>query len=93
MSKLGHEAHTVIASEFETFILVDNKTLVIALSQSGETMDVILPLKQIRKTGAKTGSIVNVPYSTVQRLSDVTLNLLAGPEICVASTKAFTNLV
>lgn len=93
LSKLGHEAHTVIASEFETFILVDNKTLVIALSQSGETMDVILPLKQIHKTGAKTGSIVNVPYSTVQRLSDVTLNLLAGPEICVASTKAFTNQV
>ena len=93
LSRLGYEAHAVIASEFDSFILVDPSTFVIAISQSGETMDVIQPLKQIRTGTAKVGSIVNVPYSTIQRLSDITLDLLAGPEICVASTKAFTNQV
>ena len=93
LSRLGYEAHAVIASEFDSFILVDPSTFVIAISQSGETMDVIRPLKEIRNGGAKVGSIVNVPFSTIHRLSDVTLDLLAGPEICVASTKAFTNQV
>ena len=92
LSTLGYEAHTVIASEFESFILVDPSTFVIALSQSGETMDVILPLKHMPAT-TRIGSIVNVPYSTIQRLSDITLELCAGPEISVASTKAFTNQV
>ncbi len=93
LSKLGYEAHTVIASEFENFILVDPSTFVIALSQSGETMDVIVPLKEIAKGDVRIGSIVNVPFSTIQRFSDISLDLLAGPEICVASTKAFTNQV
>ncbi len=91
LNRLGIEAHTVIASEFESFLLVDKDTLVIAISQSGETMDVVTVIKNIKKTGAQFAAIVNVPYSTVQRLSDISIEILAGQEICVAATKSFTN--
>jgi glutamine---fructose-6-phosphate transaminase (isomerizing) len=90
-TKLGIRAHSVIASEFEHFLLVDKKTLVIPISQSGETMDVVTVLKDIKLKKAKIASIVNVPYSTVQRLSDVSIEVLAGQEICVAATKSYTN--
>lgn len=91
LNRLGIEAHTVIASEFESFLLVDKDTLVIAISQSGETMDVVTVIKNIKKTGAQFAAIVNVPYSTVQRLSDISIEILAGQEICVAATKSFSN--
>jgi len=91
LNQLGIEAHTVIASEFESFILVDKDTLVVAISQSGETMDVVSVIKNIKKTGARFAAIVNVPYSTVQRLSHTSIEILAGQEICVAATKSFTN--
>ena len=91
LTQLGIEANSVIASEFEHFLLVDNNTLVIPISQSGETMDVVSVLKDIKLKKAKIASIVNVPYSTVQRLSDVSIEILAGQEICVAATKSFTN--
>ena len=91
LNRLGIEAHTVIASEFESFLLVDKDTLVIAISQSGETMDVVTVIKNIERTGAQFAAIVNVPYSTVQRLSDISIEILAGQEICVAATKSFTN--
>ncbi len=91
LTQLGIRAHSVIASEFEHFLLVDRDTLVIPISQSGETMDVVTVLKDIRFKKAKIASIVNVPYSTVQRLSDVSVEILAGQEICVAATKSFTN--
>ncbi len=91
--KIGMQAYTVIASEFENFIEVDDKTLVIAISQSGETMDVVTVLKQAKKRKAKIASIVNVPYSTIQRLSDSSIEVLAGQEICVAATKSFTNQI
>ena len=91
LNQLGIEAHTVIASEFESFILVDKDTFVIAISQSGETMDVVTVIKNIKKTGARFAAFVNVPYSTVQRLSDISIEILAGQEICVAATKSFTN--
>ncbi len=91
LNRLGIEAHSVIASEFESFLLVDKDTLVIAISQSGETMDVVSVIKNIKNTGAKFAAIVNVPYSTVQRLSDLSIEILAGQEICVAATKTFTN--
>jgi len=87
------EAQTIIASEFEHFISADEKTLVVAISQSGETMDVIDALKYAKKKGAKIASIVNVPYSTIQRMSDISLNILAGQEVCVAATKSFVNQV
>ncbi len=91
LTKLGFDARAVIASEFENFLHVDSDTLVIAISQSGETMDVVSVLKDIKLKNAKIAAIVNVPYSTVQRLSDCHLETLAGQEICVAATKTFTN--
>ena len=91
LNQSGIEAHTVIASEFESFLLVDKETLVIAISQSGETMDVVSVIKNIKKTGARFAAVVNVPYSTIQRLSDMSIEILAGQEICVAATKSFTN--
>jgi glucosamine--fructose-6-phosphate aminotransferase (isomerizing) len=56
-------------------------------------MDVIEALKYAKKHNAKIASIVNVPYSTVQRMSEISLNILAGQEICVAATKSFVNQV
>jgi glutamine---fructose-6-phosphate transaminase (isomerizing) len=91
LTRLGIKANSVIASEFESFIIVDKDTLVIAISQSGETMDVVTVLKHVKSTGAKVASIVNVPYSTVQRMSDISIEILAGQEVCVAATKTFTN--
>jgi len=86
-------AHTLIASEFENYVYVNEKTLVIAVSQSGETMDVVSALKYAKKRGAKIASIVNVPHSTVQRMSGISLEIMAGQEVCVAATKTFTNQV
>lgn len=87
----GLEAQALIASEFENFVRVDDKTLVVAVSQSGETMDVIEALQYAKTHGAHIASIVNVPYSTIERLSDVSVHIAAGQEIAVASTKAFIN--
>lgn len=93
LNKAGIEAHTIIASEFRNFTLLDEKTLVIPISQSGETMDVIEALRGIKAKGVKIASIVNVPYSTVQRMSNLSINIEAGQEICVAATKSFINQV
>lgn len=91
LHKCGYEARTVVASEAENFLFLDKKTLVIPISQSGETMDVVCVLKEAKNNGAKAASIVNVPYSTIQRLSDFSIETLAGQEVCVAATKTFTN--
>jgi glucosamine--fructose-6-phosphate aminotransferase (isomerizing) len=91
LHRAGIECQTLIASEFKHFADVDANTLVIALSQSGETMDVIDALKYAAGKGGRVAAVVNVPHSTVQRMSRLTLNILAGREICVASTKAFVN--
>ena len=91
LHRAGIECQTLIASEFRHFADVDSNTLVIALSQSGETMDVIDALKYAAGKGGRVAAVVNVPHSTVQRMSRLTLNILAGREICVASTKAFVN--
>jgi glucosamine--fructose-6-phosphate aminotransferase (isomerizing) len=93
VNSIGIEAHTLIASEFHNFMLADKDALVIAVSQSGETMDVVKALKYAKEKGSKIVSIVNVPYSTIQRLSDLSIEILAGQEICVASTKTYTNQV
>ena len=80
-----------IASEFryrEMPISPDSAALFI--SQSGETADTLASLRYCRKAGVPIGAIVNVRESTISRESDVTLPTLAGPEIGVASTKAFT---
>ena len=70
--------------------IADENTLLIALSQSGETADTIAALKECKKRGAKTLSIVNVFGSTVASLSDYVLYMNAGPEIAVATTKGYT---
>ncbi|QPK80960.1 glutamine--fructose-6-phosphate transaminase (isomerizing) [Schaalia sp. ZJ405] len=70
--------------------VVTEKTLVVAISQSGETMDTIMAIRHAREQGAKVVAIVNTPGSTISRESDAVLLTHAGPEIAVASTKAFT---
>jgi len=70
--------------------IVDEKTLVIAISQSGETADTIGAVWEAKSRGAKVISICNVVGSTIARESDGVLYTYAGPEIGVASTKAFT---
>jgi len=93
LKKQGVEAHTIIASEFDNFLMADKDTLIVAVTQSGETMDVVKVLKKSGSIGCKVASIVNVPHSTVQRLSDVSIEIMAGQEICVAATKSFTNQI
>jgi glucosamine--fructose-6-phosphate aminotransferase (isomerizing) len=69
---------------------VDQGGLTIAISQSGETADTLACLRYVKDNGSKTLGVVNVPTSSVARLTDVTAPTFAGPEIGVASTKAFT---
>ena len=73
--------------------LVDKNTLVIAISQSGETADTLGAIQEARSRGAKVISICNVIDSSIARDSDSTLYTVAGPEIGVASTKAFTTQI
>lgn len=80
-----------IASEFRYFEPILNKNeLVIAISQSGETADTIAALKKAAEQGCKTISVVNVVGSSITRFSDDVIYTYAGPEISVASTKAYT---
>ncbi|NUP75135.1 MAG: glutamine--fructose-6-phosphate transaminase (isomerizing) [Sinomonas sp.] len=69
--------------------IVDKNTLVVSISQSGETMDTLMAVRYAREQGAKTVSICNTNGSTIPRESDAVLYTHAGPEIAVASTKAF----
>ncbi|MCQ2547376.1 MAG: glutamine--fructose-6-phosphate transaminase (isomerizing) [Clostridia bacterium] len=80
-----------VASEFRyRDPFVDDKTLFIAISQSGETLDTLEALRVAKRKGARVLSIVNVVGSTVARESDDVFYTWAGPEIAVASTKAYT---
>ena len=80
-----------IASEFRyQNPIVDDRTLLITISQSGEPADTLAALKLAKSKGAKTLSVVNVKGSSVARESDYVLYTHAGPEISVASTKAYT---
>ncbi len=69
--------------------VVNEKTLVVAISQSGETMDTIMAVRHAREQGAKVLAVVNTFGSTIARESDAVLYTHAGPEVAVASTKAF----
>ena len=83
-----------IASEFRyRDPLINEKTLVIFISQSGETADTIAALKLSKSKGAKTLAISNVIGSSITREADYTIYTHAGPEIAVASTKAYTSQV
>ncbi len=82
----------VLASEFSNYSsFLTKDTLVVAVSQSGETADVLDAVKTAKKAGSKILSIVNVMGSSLVRLSDETLLMNAGPEICVLSTKTYTS--
>ncbi len=79
-----------VASEFRyENPLVDDRTLVIVISQSGETIDTLAALRLSKERGAKILSVVNVKGSTIARESDYVFYTHAGPEIAVASTKAY----
>ncbi|GLW71320.1 glutamine--fructose-6-phosphate aminotransferase [isomerizing] [Kitasatospora phosalacinea] len=84
-----------VASEFRyRDPIMDDRTLVVAISQSGETMDTLMALRHAREQGAKVLAICNTNGSTIPRESDAVLYTHAGPEVAVASTKAFlTQLV
>jgi len=88
-AKVPAEVH--VASEFSyNMPLLSEKPLFIFISQSGETADSRAVLVQVKKLGHKALTLTNVPGSTLSREADYTLLLNAGPEIAVASTKAYT---
>lgn len=90
-SKLGMYMDVEYASEFMyEDPIIDDKTLVLAISQSGETIDTLEALKYARKKGAKSIAVINVKGSSIARESDYVMYTAAGPEIAVASTKAYT---
>ena len=93
MKKFLHIPVSVeMASEFMyTDPVVDEKTLVIAVSQSGETIDTLEALKYAKQKGAGSLAVINVKGSSIARESDAVLYTNAGPEIAVASTKAYTS--
>ncbi len=81
-----------IASEFRyRKPVLSPKSLFIAISQSGETADTLAALRYCKEAGIKTAALVNVMTSTMAREADIALPINAGPEIGVASTKAFTS--
>lgn len=88
---IGIHVDVVMASEFMyNDPVVDGETLVIAISQSGETIDTLEALKFARKCGSPSISIVNVKGASIARASEYVIYTHAGPEIAVASTKAYT---
>ena len=91
IEKLAHiPVETDVASEFRyRDPLISEKNLLIIISQSGETIDTLFALREAKKKGAKVLSIVNVMGSSIARESDNVLYTWAGPEIAVASTKAY----
>lgn len=81
----------VMASEFRySSPVIDESNLVIIISQSGETADTLAALREAKRLGAKTLAIVNVVGSAIAKAADQTIYTWAGPEIAVATTKAFT---
>ena len=83
-----------IASEFRyNDPFIDDKTLIILPSQSGETADTLAALRLARQKGAKTLVLTNVVASSLDREADKTIYCYAGPEIAVASTKAYTTQI
>ncbi|MFH1588501.1 MAG: glutamine--fructose-6-phosphate transaminase (isomerizing) [Candidatus Diapherotrites archaeon] len=88
----GIQPIVVLASEFEKYKnSLTEKSIVLALTQSGETADLIDAIKIAKEKNAKMISIVNVMGSTITTLSDEFLLMNAGPEICVLSTKSYTS--
>ena len=85
-----------LASEFRyrnPFVSQNGETLMIAISQSGETADTLASIEHAKSLGSQVFSVCNTEYSSIVRASDDHLIMGAGPEIGVASTKAFTSQV
>jgi glucosamine--fructose-6-phosphate aminotransferase (isomerizing) len=83
-------SEVIVSSEFHYFSdNIEADSVIIAISQSGETADVINSVKKAKEQGAKIVSIINIPTSSLARLSDSVLVLNCGPEIGVAATKSF----
>ena len=88
---LRRPVEVALASEFRYMDpIVTENTLVVVISQSGETLDTMAALREAKRLGAKILSIVNVVGSSIARESDVVLYTWAGPEIAVATTKAYS---
>ena len=84
-------AETMVSSEFQyTLDGIDNTSVLLAISQSGETADVLQAVKAAKHMGARILSIVNIPTSSLARISDWFLLIECGPEVGVAATKSFT---
>ena len=90
--RLGRlKTSVILASEFiYSQPVLDEKTLVIGISQSGETIDTLEAVKHAVRNGCRTLAILNVRGSSISQVTDYNLFTLAGPEIAVASTKAYT---
>ena len=73
--------------------IIDDKTLLIVISQSGETADTIAAMKECKQKGATVVAVVNVVGSTIAKLADYTVYTWAGPEIAVATTKGYTTQI
>jgi len=91
-AKENLNTESYIANEFIPFTdSINDKTVIITISQSGETADTLVAVRAAKKKGAKIVSLINARGSTLERLSDIVISLSAGPEIAVVSTKAFTS--
>ena len=89
----GIPTEVSVASEFRySDPILDNQTLVFGISQSGETADTLAAIKEAKRKGAFVRGIVNVVGSTIARETDGGTYIHAGPELAVASSKAFTNM-
>jgi glucosamine--fructose-6-phosphate aminotransferase (isomerizing) len=90
----GREANLIPASEFRyRSSFLDERTLVIAISQSGETIDVLEAVHDAQKRGARVAAIVNTPNSSLDRLVQTSVHLRAGVEQCVLATKSYTAML
>ncbi len=87
----SRQANCVVGSEFGYLAdFLDERSLVVGLSQSGETIDLLESMKSARRRGARLAALVNVEGSSLYRLVDTPILLSAGPERCVLATKSFT---
>jgi glucosamine--fructose-6-phosphate aminotransferase (isomerizing) len=93
LSKYGRrKSDAIMSSEFQYLVNeIEADSVIVAISQSGETADVLEVVKKAKLLGSKIISIVNVPTSSLARLSDISVHMNCGPEIGVAATKSFTS--
>jgi glutamine---fructose-6-phosphate transaminase (isomerizing) len=93
LSKYGRrKSDAIMSSEFQYLVNdIEPDSIIVAISQSGETADVLEVVKKAKSLGSKIISIVNVPTSSLARLSDISVHMNCGAEIGVAATKSFTS--